>query len=149
MNRINWGRVIVGGLVAGIVLNLGEWLLNEVVLGEDMDALATELGMEPISGSDIGIFVAMTFVLGILLVWLYAAIRPRYGPGPRTAIIAGLVGWIFLGAFWYVYNLAWELFPQDMMTTSTIWGFFELPIGTLVGSWLYREGPAATARAAL
>ena len=26
-------------------------------------------------------------------VWLYAAIRPRFGPGPKTAICAGLIVW--------------------------------------------------------
>jgi len=149
VNRINWGRVIVGGLVAGVLLNVGEWLLHEVVLASRMEAAVAEMGMEPPSGSDIGIFVAMTFVLGILLVWLYAAIRPRYGAGPRAAIVAGLFGWILLYAFWLCYNLAWEIFPQDMVMISTIWGFFELPIATIVGAWLYREEPAAAARASL
>jgi hypothetical protein len=146
VNRINWSRVIVGGLVAGVVLNVGEWLLNGVILKSKMDAAMAEMGMEPLTGSDIGIFVAMTFVLGILLVWLYAAIRPRYGPGPKAAILSGFVGWIFLYVFWFVYNLAWQLFPQDLVTTSTIWGFFELPIGTVIGAWLYREEPASASR---
>ncbi|HYO46102.1 MAG TPA: hypothetical protein VEY33_05380 [Gemmatimonadota bacterium] len=148
MNRINWGRVIVGGLAAGVVLNLGEWLLHEVVLRERMQEAVSAMGMELPSGSDIGIFVAMTFVLGILLVWLYAAIRPRYGPGPKAAIVSGLVGWILLYAFWFAYNLAWEIFPQDMVTISTIWGFFELPIGTMVGAWLYKEEGTAMGRGA-
>lgn len=142
MSRINRGRVIVGGLAAGGVLNLGEWLLHDVILHERMEAAAAEMGMETPAGSDIGIFVAMTFVLGILLVWLYAAIRPRYGPGPKAAILAGLFGWVLLYAFWYVYNIAWELFPQDMVGASTVWGLFELPIATMVGAWLYRENSA-------
>jgi hypothetical protein len=148
MNRINWGRVIVGGLAAGVVLNLGEWLLHEVILRERMEEAASAMGMELPSGSDIGIFVAMTFVLGILLVWLYAAIRPRYGAGPKAAILAGLFGWILLYLFWLVYNIAWEIFPQDMVTISTIWGFFELPIATLVGAWLYKEEATAMGRGA-
>ena len=32
------------------------------------------------------------------------------------------------------------------MTISTVWGFVELPIATLVGAWLYREGPTLDAR---
>jgi hypothetical protein len=142
VSRINWSRVLVGGLAAGVVLNLGEWLLHEVILRERMEASAAEMGLETPSGSDIGIFVAMTFVLGILLVWLYAAIRPRFGPGPKAAILAGLFGWAILYMFWYVYNIAWEIFPQDMVGMSTIWGFFQLPIATMVGGWLYREGSA-------
>ncbi|HJR54401.1 MAG TPA: hypothetical protein VJ982_11905 [Gemmatimonadota bacterium] len=142
MNRINWGRVIVGGLASGVVLNLGEWLLHEVILRERMETAAAEMGMDRPTGADIGIFVAMTFVLGILLIWLYAAIRPRYGPGPKAAIVAGLFGWVLLYAFWFVYNIAWEIFPQDMVGISTIWGLFELPIATMVGGWIYREGSA-------
>lgn len=149
MNRINWSRVIVGGLVAGAVLNLGEWALHELVLKAKMEEAVSQMGMELPTGSDIGIFVAMTFVLGILLVWLYAAIRPRYGPGPRAAIISAMVGWVLLYAFWFCYNLAWELFPQNIVTISTVWGFFELPLATIVGAWLYREEPAVAARASL
>lgn len=142
MNRINWGRVIAGGLGAGVVLNLGEWLLHDVILADRMEASAAEMGLGPPTGSDIGIFVAMAFGLGILLVWLYAAIRPRYGPGPKAAILAGFFAWILLYLFWYAYNIAWEIFPQDIVGISTIWGLFELPIATLVGGWLYREVPA-------
>jgi len=67
VNRIQWGRVIAGGLAAGVVLNLGEWLLHEVILRERMEAAAAAMGMETPTSSDIAIFVAMTFVLGLLL----------------------------------------------------------------------------------
>jgi hypothetical protein len=126
-------------VVAGVVLNLGEWLFHEVLFKERMEAAASEMGLGLPSGSDIAVFIAMTFVLGILLVWLYAAIRPRYGPGPKAAICAGLFVWVLLNGFWYVYNQVWEIFPQDMVTTSTIWSLFALPIATIVGAWLYRE----------
>lgn len=142
MGRINWGRVILGGLVAGIVLNIGEWLLNGVILADRWEAAMAELGRDTYTGSDMAIFVGGTFLMGIVLVWLYAAIRPRYGPGPATAIRAGFVGWIFAYAFWLVYNFATRLFPQDLVTISTVWGLFELPIGTLVGAWLYKEEEA-------
>ena len=42
--------------------------------------------------------VLLFVVMGIGLIWLYAAIRPRYGPGPRTAAIAGFVMWLITSA---------------------------------------------------
>jgi hypothetical protein len=36
MGNINIGRVILGGLVAGLVLNVGEFLLNGIVLADQM-----------------------------------------------------------------------------------------------------------------
>jgi hypothetical protein len=37
--------------------------------------------------------IGITFVLGILAVWTYAAIRPRFNAGPKTALCAGLAVW--------------------------------------------------------
>jgi hypothetical protein len=51
MKKINLGRVLLGGLIAGVVLNIGEFLLNEVVLGDDMRADFARLGL-PQPGSD-------------------------------------------------------------------------------------------------
>lgn len=34
MGKINLGRVLLGGLVAGVVYNIGEAVLNMVVIGK-------------------------------------------------------------------------------------------------------------------
>lgn len=149
MGRTNLGRVILGGLVAGIVLNIGEWILNGVLIKDQWDAAMTDLGKPVTSGSDIAVYVILTFVLGIVLVWLYAAMRPRYGPGPKTAILAGFVGWILADLFFWVSNWVSGVFPGGMITTMVIWEFFELPIGTLVGAWLYKEEDARAASPAM
>ena len=47
--------------------------------------------------------IAMTSALGIAAVWLYAAIRPRYGAGPRTAVIAGLAVWVMADLWSGIY----------------------------------------------
>ena len=36
MSNINIGRVVLGGLVAGLVLNIGEFVLNDFMLGAQM-----------------------------------------------------------------------------------------------------------------
>src|SRR5689334_25316067 len=86
MSKINFGRAILGGLLAGLVLNIGEYLLNEVVFKNQMEEMFRRLHVTPPGGNFIAIAVAITFLLGILLVILYAMIRPRYGPGPKTEI---------------------------------------------------------------
>src|SRR5207249_10688613 len=74
MGKINLQKVIVGGLVAGVVLNVVDYLLFGVVLKKDLPVMST---------NTILWFVLMDFLYGIFLVWFYAAIRPRFGPGPR------------------------------------------------------------------
>ena len=101
MGGINLARVLLGGLLAGLVLNVGEYILNELILAEQWAAYMAEAGMEEFTGGQIATFVIVTFVFGIVMVWIYAAIRPRFGPGPKTAVIAGLtmwsVGWLLIG----------------------------------------------------
>src|SRR5581483_6712472 len=93
MSKINLGRVILGGIVAGVILNLGEGVLNSFILHDEMQKFFTRCGSPQPGGSFLAIAVAITLVLGIVMILGYAAIRTRFGPGPKTAIIAALFAW--------------------------------------------------------
>jgi hypothetical protein len=140
MGRINLSRVILGGIVAGIVINVSEYVLNVPVLGKDIEAAMVALGKHtPMGSSTLSVWLAYGLVLGIVAVWLYAAIRPRYGAGPGTAIRAGLFIWL-VGYFLVgVGNANMGLFPTRMITIAAVWGLFEIVIATLVGAALYKE----------
>src|SRR6478672_3912498 len=95
MKSVNWGRVILGGILAGVVMNVSEFVLNEVVLKKANEDAMKALGKTmPESGGTIGVWIVLGFVIGIAAVWLYAAIRPRYGAGPGTAVKAGIAVWV-------------------------------------------------------
>jgi hypothetical protein len=98
--KINFGRVLLGGLVAGLILNIGEFLLNDMVLGTQMKAFFLAHKFDEPGGIFLPVALGMTFVLGIVIVWLYALIRPRLGAGPKTAIIAALIAWFGI----YLYS---------------------------------------------
>src|SRR5580765_204131 len=98
--KINIGRVLLGGLVAGLILNIGEWVLNGVVLAKDMKEFFAKCNLPEPGPNFLVIAVGITFVLGIVLVLGYAAIRSRFGPGPKTAIIAALFAWFGI----YLYS---------------------------------------------
>jgi hypothetical protein len=89
MSSTNWKRVILGGLLAGVVINVSESILNGVVLAKDWEAAMAALGKPQMGGNQVGVFVLWGFLVGVFAVWLYAAIRPRYGAGPKTALCAG------------------------------------------------------------
>ncbi len=46
MGKINWTRVILGGLVAGVIINVFESVLNGVILAKDMEAAISALGRQ-------------------------------------------------------------------------------------------------------
>ena len=139
MGKINIGRVIVGGLLAGVVINIGESLLNAVILMEQWEAALKALNKPPMSGSTIALYVVMGFGLGIVAVWLYAAIRPRMGAGPKTAVCAGLTVWALAYLYPNVGLLPIDLFPTSLLLWSVAWGLGEIVIASVAGAWLYKE----------
>ena len=89
MGGINFGRVILGGLVAGLLMNVGEFLLNGVILHSAMVDWGTKHNLPPEPSPSFYVAaIGLTFVLGIITVWVYALIRSRLGAGPKTAIVA-------------------------------------------------------------
>jgi hypothetical protein len=144
MAHTNRGRVILGGLLAGVVINLGEFITNGLVLNDAWARVMQSLGKPPLPVSSIVLFNVWGFLLGIGSVWLYAAIRPRYGVGPATAIRAGVAAWgmsVFLAD---VVNYAFGVVPVRMLVITSLVELVEIPVATVVGAWLYKEEQAQT-----
>jgi len=139
MGKINMGRVIVGGLLAGLVINIGEFVLNGYILEKDWESAMRSLGKEPIGMQAVAVFLALGFLLGITAVWIYAAVRPRLGAGPKTAICIGLIVWVLTSLFTTLGQLPTGIFPNRLLILPLVWGLVELPLGTIAGAWLYRE----------
>jgi hypothetical protein len=139
MSKINVGRVLLGGLVAGLVLNIGEFVLNDFLLAESMKSDLNRLHLPDPGGPFIAKAVTITFLLGIVLVYLYAAIRPRFGAGLKTAICAGLIGWFFVYLYaGYIYE-AMGVVSLKPFVIGLVWGLVEYPLGAIAGAWLYKE----------
>lgn len=139
MNGIRTGRVILGGLVAGLIINIGETILNVPLAGAAMEQALQARNLPPVGGGAIAYFVAMTFVLGILMVWTYAAVRPRLGAGPKTALcVAGLV-WVLSFVWNAGAQAAMGIMPLKLTALGLAWGFGELAIASLAGARLYKE----------
>lgn len=136
---MNYARIVLGGLVAGLVLNVGEFILNDFLLKEQMEEMFRRFNITPPSGSFIAVAVILTFALGVLLVMLYAMIRPRFGPGPKTAICAALVVWFALGVYMNIlYGLLFGI-STSMIVIGMVWCLVEYCLATLAGAWLYKE----------
>jgi hypothetical protein len=144
MGRINWGRVILGGLVAGLIIAAADWLAQTTVASGFMQRTEA-LGLR-VEQFAVSIFIVFSFLQGIIAVWLYAAIRPRYGPGARTAVIAALALWVLLGVMGWAYPTGMDLVTRTEYFMLVAWSLVEYVVATLVGAWLYREeGTAARA----
>jgi hypothetical protein len=139
MGSINTARVVIGGIVAGLVINVSEYILNMFVLGPEMEATMTRLNLPPVAGQAIVVFVVLGFALGIVMTWLYAALRPRYGPGPMTALCAGAAVWFLAYVYSSISIAVMGVFPIRMMVIAVVWGLVELLAASVAGAYLYRE----------
>lgn len=141
---MNWMRIAMGGLAAGALILVSQVVLHTVVLAEEGKALIDDWATRGLDASAAlepsTPFTLVIFLLGLVSVWVYAAARPRFGPGPRTAVYAGLAVWAASYLYTAVYvHAGVVILPPRMVWLPAVWGLFELPIATLVGAWLYRE----------
>lgn len=140
MGKINWGRVLLGGIIAGLIINAVEFVMNMYVFAAEWAEVMKSFGKSSEFGpGPIIVFNLIGFAAGIGAVWVYAAIRPRYGAGVKTAICAGLALWFFYGLLPSAGFLAMDLFPARLIYAGLAYFLVEAVVATVVGAWLYKE----------
>ena len=139
MSKINIGRVIMGGLLAGLIINIFEYVLNGVVLHDQWEALVAAHNLPIMGMNEIIWFNVWGFALGIVAVFTYAAIRPRFGAGAKTAVFAALLTWVTAYVFCDGMPTIVGLFPLQLMLTLVGVGLIEIIVATIAGAWLYKE----------
>jgi len=143
MGKINLGRVILGGIVAGIIIDAFENVLNGWLLAGQWASVMASINRAPVGTNAILVFNLMGLVLGIAAVWTYAAMRPRFGEGPGTAFIAALLIWVVGYLLSDAGPALVGIYPLLLTATMVGVGLIEIVVATEVGAWLYREGEAA------
>ena len=138
MPQINVGRWLAGGLAAGTLLlavDVGSFPLYR---SEYEAAFATH-SLTPMAGRGMLFGFGQIVLSGFVLVFLYVAMRPRFGAGPRTALIAATTLWVARWLTASLYYRAIGLFPNRMLVTWLGIGFTALVAAALLGAWIYRE----------
>src|SRR5712692_7706659 len=139
MGRINVGRVIADGLLAGLLVNISEFVLNTFVIAPDMEGAMKAMNLPPMDNSQIPAFVVLGFLRGIATVWIYAASRPRFGPGVTTAVYAALAVWFMAYAYPTAFMMVMHIFPRKAMAIGLVWGLVEIVVAGVAGAWAYTE----------
>jgi hypothetical protein len=141
MTKINVGKVVMGGLLAGLVMNAIDFLTNTYWLAANWTAMGQARNLNPAAMQSTEVmlkYVLIDFAFGLVAVWVYAAMRPRFGPGPRTAAIAAVTLWVAtclaVGQFQIIGMFTFAFYVQGCIAAlcST------LP-GTIAGAWAYSE----------
>jgi len=140
MGKINLGRVLLGGIVAGIVADILDYPIDGIWLAPRWSAALTHLGLfTAFSMKQIVAFNLIGIAGGIVTIWVYAAIRPRFGAGARTAMNTGIVIWFLAALLPNVSLYVTHILPRGLTLYTTLGSLVEIVVGTVAGAYLYKE----------
>ncbi len=141
MKDTNWIRLVLSGLVAGVVWHLLSVAAISVFAPDLMASLERTAPHQALGGL---FFYAVDMAMGIWTVWLYSAIAPRYGQGATAVTIAGSAWWILKSlqsAKWAglgFIELGPALLPMGVATLVAA------VLASVAGTWLYRKVSEST-----
>ncbi len=135
--RLNWPGLAACGLLTGAVWTVLSAMTTALIGGGFNAAVGGNKLLAP--GAGLASFLLVVNLCGgIWAMWLYAAIRPRYGAGPRTAVIAGLAWWIvstLADATWGSFGFV----PVKALLPLSLVSLPEMTMAVICGAWRYRE----------
>jgi hypothetical protein len=131
---MNWNRIWTGAALGAVVFwlfEVGNLILMQRLLVTEPNLQWSEL--IPISGS----LILPSLISGFLLSWLYALARPRLGPGPRTALLMGSIGFAFANPNFFTLSI-WMSYPFNaLIQTAILW--LKFAAATTIAGWQYIE----------
>lgn len=139
MAGINMAKVFIGGIVAAIVMTIGEFVLNDIVLAEANTAAFENMNLPTPGGGAIFVFIGGGFLIGWIMLWLYASLRERMGAGPKTAACAGIVVWMLANLIASVNFAAMGIATVHVAAVATTWALVEYVLAAVAGAYFYSD----------
>ena len=140
MARINTGKAIAGGILAGIILSGFDFATNNFLLAEEWQNVARLRNIDPALMGATSVLITtivVDLVLGQLIVGTYAAIRPRFGPGGGTAAIAAFI--VFLPQALLLATFTGWFVPTPLYIRQGTVMLVSFIAAGLAGAWVYAE----------
>jgi hypothetical protein len=143
MGKINYLRVLIGGVTAAAVFIVTEFFIEGlagILWGINETSLLQEYFPQSLQGGLRLQFLNLLNLLMVcmLLIWLYAALRPRFAAGPKTALICAFIFW-FTELLLIMNLVNMNIFPWKSGLISLIFNAIELPVAALAGASIYQE----------
>ncbi len=142
MGDMNYGRWIVGGVIAAIVLFVVDVVVNGLFLAGQWDAAMTAFGLPTMMDQGprtMAVFALCNLIVGLGAVWIYVGIRTRVGAGATAAIYAGIVAWAIGYLAPMLSLMAVGVLPATLGWTGIVVGVIQVPVATVAGAYFYKE----------
>lgn len=139
MPKIHWRRVLLGGLLAGLIVNFSEFIVSGILLRDDWEQAMLALNRPLLSSMrEIVALQIWGLLTGLSTVALYAHLIDRYGSGWSTACIAGFAVWVVGYFSGTMTGAAMDILPLKLAVDTTLAGLIEIIGASIAGAALYR-----------
>jgi hypothetical protein len=146
MAKINWGRLILGTLIAAIIMFATDGFIHETIAKADWTAVYDGLGATPPAPHGLSMVYFALFEIGraFTAMMFYVTMRNHFGAGPKTAVLAGIVGWIAFSLTAPVQFIPLGFFSNALWLKVGAAHLIISIIATIAGAALYKDA-ASTA----
>ena len=135
---MNYMRLAASAVISAAALFAGEMafiaLMGSRIMAARQAAGLPEFVPQPL------LSILETLLTGAFIAWLYVSVRPRYGTGPKTAVVAGVAAWGGLVLLSTIHMIGEGLgLPASLLLTVAV---VVLPVfigASLAGAWFYKE----------
>ncbi|MDJ0977561.1 MAG: hypothetical protein QNI87_03415 [Erythrobacter sp.] len=145
MNDIRPTRLLLPGLSAGLVILIGEYVLNAMVLAEPWAELRRTFGIEEAGSAQLVGGGLLTILYGVVLMWMFASMRASFRTDFGAAIAAAMTFWLIAYVMFLLSVWANGFVTLPIALVSIAWGFFEAPLAAVIGTAIYRKRWRSTA----
>ena len=147
MSNVNWGRFMLGALIVAAICFVSDGFLHQRLVNEQWEAVATALGasLPEHAGWTMVYFVIFELGRGFLTMYTYVLLRPRLGPGAKTATWAGVVAWVVFSLTGPAQFIPLGFYSESLWISVSLYQLVFSIIAAIVGAAPYREGSAAHA----
>ena len=144
MARINWGRLVLGGLVAAIIMFVTDGFIHGQIVDADWKAVYAGLrAAEPEPhGAGMVYFGLFELGRGLIAMLFYATMRTHFGAGPKTAFLAGIASWIAFSLTGPAQFIPLGFFSTALWIKVGALHLITSIIATIAGAALYKDATA-------
>ena len=141
MSRVNWIRLIIGGVIASVILFLTDGFFHERVVVADWMAVFAALGARPPTETPINLLYFAIYEVGrgFLAMILYVLMRSYRKPGPKTAVVAGIIVWLAFSVTGPAQFIPLGFFSHALWLKVGAFHLITSITATIAGAAIYRD----------
>lgn len=136
MPPLNWARILLVGFLAGVWICVSGFSFAHFVLRSELEAMMSRRPSPP-GPVEFAIHLGTRLAFGIFIVWMYAILSSRYGPGVATAARAALAIWLMVTVTYALNLSAAGIFTPKFAILGTLWSYIEMFLASLIAFRLY------------